>query len=168
MVHLIKPSPQDDVLLPRGARRLNTEANCHAAPNANGPLPGAAVAPPRIARFKGETKKNLRGAEELTAARIAQRFAPRVQWVATSGDRQFAGHMPPAPSSGGSPSRIRKLDAVLILVASKPDLRGYVLAGRDQLKARDTSAQRKLSVRGPVSIGRRHTCAGKFSSSTSR
>ena len=88
----------DNVLLPRGTRRLKGEAHCHVAAKANDPLSGTA---------------------ERTPSPTTQRFAPRAQSAAESGD---AGHTPPAHSLRTPPSKIRPLDAVLILVALLPSL----------------------------------------------
>jgi hypothetical protein len=123
----LKLSPPDNVLSPRFARFVRAEANCHVTAKANSHLPGAAeLTPPpttqRLAHLKAETRDNLRGAEKLTVARIARRFAPRVQSVAASGDQQVAGQTPPLPTLLTLPSGIRTLVVVLILAALLPSL----------------------------------------------
>ena len=123
----LRLSPPDNVLSPRFARFPRAEANCHVTAKANSHLPGAVeLKPPpttqRPARLKAETRDNLRGAEELTAAPIAQRFAPRVQSARASGDRQVADHLPSTPSLLVLSLGIRTLVAVLILAVLLPNL----------------------------------------------
>jgi hypothetical protein len=102
----LKLGPPDNVSSPRVARFSKAGANCYVKAKANSRLSGVAEFRPPLTtqRLKAETKDHLRGAEELAAAGIAQRFVPRTQSVAASGDQQFADHTPPTPSLLAFPS----------------------------------------------------------------
>ncbi len=114
----LKLGPPDNVLSPRVARHAKAKANSHLSGAADFTPPPT---PQRLARLKAETRDNLRGAEEPTAAQIPQRFTPGAQAVAASGDQQFADQTLLTPLLAFS-SGFRTLVTVLILVALLPNL----------------------------------------------
>jgi hypothetical protein len=123
----LKLSPPEKVLSPRAALSLKRGANSHAPAQADSPsLNGAERVPlatvQRLVRSKPESADRLRSAEELAAAQIAQRFAPRAQSAAAGRDQQSADLAPPAPPSIALPSGMRMLVAIIILATLVPNL----------------------------------------------
>jgi hypothetical protein len=123
----LKLIPPTNVLSLRVAPVLKGEANCQGEAKACKHLPGATepplpLTPQRLELIKAYAKNPLRSAEGPTAARIAQRFAPRAQATPPSGDHRFAAHTPLTPPLLALASGIRTLAAVLILVALLPNL----------------------------------------------
>jgi hypothetical protein len=123
----LKLIPPTNVLSLRAAPVLKGETNCRGEARASNHLPGATepplpLTPQRLELIKAYAKNPLRGAEGPTAARIAQRFAPRAPAAPPSGDHRFAAHTPLTPPLLALASGIRTLAAVLILVALLPNL----------------------------------------------
>jgi len=123
----LKVGPPDKVLSPRVARFLEGEAICHVKAKSNSyPSGSAELTPPtpaqRLEHLKVDRKGHLRSVEGPTVARIAQRFAPRVQAASPSGDHRVATDTPLTPPLLALASGIRTLAAVLILVALLPNL----------------------------------------------
>jgi hypothetical protein len=123
----LKLIPPTNVLSLRVAPVLKGETNCQGEAKARNHLPGATepplpLTPQRLELIKAYAKNPLRSAEGPTAARIAQRFAPRAQAAPPAGDQRFAAHTPLAPPLLPLASGIRTLAGVLILVALLPNL----------------------------------------------
>ena len=123
----LKLIPPTNVLSLRVAPVLKGETNCQGEAKASNHLPGATepplpLTPQRLELIKAYAKNPLRSAEGPTAARIAQRFAPRAPAAAPSGDHRFAAQTPLTPPLLALASGIRTLAVVLILVALLPNL----------------------------------------------
>lgn len=122
----LKLDPPGNVLSPRVIRVLEAESVCKTKADRNGHPSGAApfTPPPaaRVEHVKAGRNGSLPSAEEPTAARIAQRFAPRAQAVSASRDHGSAADAPLTPSLIALASGFRALAAALIVVAVLPNL----------------------------------------------
>ena len=103
------------------------EDNTKRAPKANGHRPGdieppLPLTPQRIELIKAYANGASRRTVIPSASQIAQRFAPRAQAAAPRAERTGATPMPLAPPLLALAAGIRRLAAVLILVAVLPNL----------------------------------------------
>jgi hypothetical protein len=115
-----------NVLSLGAVRASKGEAESRPEAKANGYRPGAMepplpLTPERLELIKAYAAHSLRHTRAPSASQMAQRFAPRAQAAAPSGNARPAGQMPLAPPLFALASGIRTLAAVLILVAVLPN-----------------------------------------------
>ena len=123
----LKLIPPTNVLSLRVAPVLKGEANRHEEAKANSHLPGATepplpLTPQRLELIMAFAKGHWRNADAPTAARIAERFAPRAQTPPPPDDHGVTAHAPLTSPLFALASGIRTLTAVLVVVALLPNL----------------------------------------------
>ena len=123
----LKRMSQTNVLSLRVARGSQGPTGRAGQPKANGHRLGATEAaleltPQRLELVKACANNALRHAPAPTASQIAQRFAPKAEDVPPSGDAEPASHAPTGAPLATLASGIRRLTAVLVVVALLPNL----------------------------------------------